>query len=1236
MRYKFIADLVEELAGPRKGPVEILPIEDNPKDEYCTAQLFPPDSDIERSPEEEESLGTSAGGGEEDAEDGPASLVNQAFIDAGQNFRRIPSSMGLSFVLKSRPKKDDFKVCLTWARYSKVDEDNWQRIPKIWIDSYDEIHDRQFSDGSLRLTYRVSDIQEGAKISIYVSSSLQCSTKGRPRTEDIIFQPEIRVILKDPDSKVELGDMGFHSEDSEWKIATKQYEKLKVYARGHLCGAYWKEIDPQREDKRFQVERIAPFKWTDGDYHKEKGERIDEFFSADFRTDFLPMYPGPTSAARSKSSSFDADDISMSASFKDLEAKINPLLEEYEQWIKGQNPADEIDREIISRHHEALGRMRSSLSFLGKDMSAFSSFLFMNKAMSKQYAWSGRRLSWKPFQLAFILLSLESTVREEKYRNVCDTIWFPTGGGKTEAYLGLAAFAIAYRRSNSKADSQGNKSGEGTCVLSRYTLRLLTIQQFRRALKVITACEVLRCSKNADGSVGWLPKGSSSSRGFVWGRSPFSIGLWVGSRVTPNALRGEGFGDIQPGAIHLLKRPAQNDESDPAQIIECPCCSTILSLPSGHIGKDEITLRLFVGGKPRLETEFRASLSTSTIEFLSGQYDPHPSGKTGYFEMKLKISPTVTPRELNNWWIEKAEGVFSVNLHSLNVTRPGYVGIESGRRGSTIGYEIRCPNSKCELNTVEFKEMLPARSGEWDYVEVHPLFSPKKDPTVSLGLRISAITVDESLEVNPTSMVISTCDKLAQMAFSNKAAAIFGRVRSFELSKGFSQAQPSGRRIPVENFSPPSLIIQDELHLLEGPLGSTFGLYETAIESLCSNPKYIASSATIRNSKDQIACLMGKDSRIFPPVNLEVTDGFFLNAHEIHPLDETSPGRLFLGVAVPGRAPETPMLRLWGRLLQTAQDLRRSADIKDLDHFWTLIGYFNAVRELARGETLIRQDIPQFLDKLKRQNPESEKRSVTDGFRNLSSQTTSSELPGILAQMERSLVDGDPLNSVATTSMFGTGVDVSRLSLMVVHGQPKSASQYIQAVGRIGRSRAGLAVVFFRVSKPRDLNHYEYFTGYHRKLPIAVEPITVKPLAPKALDRTLGPLLAIFIRNWRNDSTPLPENIDDDLQGHLIQDVSESFVEALLAEFSRKWDAQPQARRWPSEKKDLLRYVKSQLEKWQEYARLQTNQNQTLPYKGNHPVVVLGTDDKVRSVFSRVPQSLREVEPTISIFTGRD
>jgi hypothetical protein len=334
------------------------------------------------------------------------------------------------------------------------------------------------------------------------------------------------------------------------------------------------------------------------------------------------------------------------------------------------------------------------------------------------------------------------------------------------------------------------------------------------------------------------------------------------------------------------------------------------------------------------------------------------------------------------------------------------------------------------------------------------------------------------------------------------------------------------------------------------------------------------------------------------------------------------------------------MMRVWGRLLQTAQDLlAEGADRAELDYFWTLVGYFNAVRELAMGESLWRQDIPQYLNKLVDRGESRERRATSaiegEGFHNLSSQTPSSALPGILSSMERHLRNGQALDAVAATSMFGTGVDVTRLSLMIVHGQPKSASSYIQAVGRIGRERAGLATVFFRVSKPRDLNHYEYFTGYHRRLPVAVEPITVRPLAPRAIDRVLGPLLVTLLRNARNvDGADLPRDIETKEGGILAHRVSAEVWRRVCELFERRWEQQPETGR--PELRSFMDQVLAKVERWQEFSRRSEGRSEPLKYQDVRAAVLGGPDNLAGEfVYVNAPKSLREVEAVIKIQTER-
>lgn len=1249
-RARLVSDFAKDYLGPKDGPEEVLQLADEPRLQYQVGLLFPRDSEPEHIPEADGEL---LGSGSTDEEAGEEGLEAPAAV-AAVNTRNLPSSLGMSFFYTGTLAAGDLRICVTWARYSQRGSE-WIRTPRygLFESKGDELPQKDASD-EIEVAVRSHRLPDGCcRVSVFVTSALRCSERFVPN-ELLLFQPEIRVLLKDRTKLQEVREGGFFSDDHEWRISVRQYDKRGVLARGHLCGAYWDDVDPQK-DERASAFGEQPFLWTDGQYFIHRGvKELEEFRHPHLRTDYLPMYSMP-------SPSFDWNEVfgacpelstrrlSEFRSAAELKKSLDLLSAGYRAWItecaKTIDAKDEIGLQIIERHTRALSRIEEGVAFVTneKDKSGWLAFLFMNRAMSLQGSWSKNPdLTWRPFQLAFILLCIRSSVEPNSdARQIVDILWFPTGGGKTEAYLAVAAFTMALRRFRATKDQDGHPGGSGTTVLSRYTLRLLTIQQFRRALRMVAACEMLRLKEHDRELTGWRPEGEEAGD-WLWGTSRFSIGLWVGGNVTPNALSGPGFGDRPEGAIETLKKVRVSDAAEPAQVMNCPCCGAILSIPPSGMPTGEHCLHLFSlrNFREPVTSALLSSISADNIDVTGISCNPHAAGKVFHLELSLSLHKQATPRDIANWWL-KVHETHQIPLVSFNSpVRPGYLPIYSANSNSRnpVDFEIRCPNRNCPTAELNFREKAPTGPGTWGWRPEHPLFSPAHDPCLSFGMPIPAVTVDEKLYRDPPSMIIATCDKIATVARLKDcgAASLFGRVGSYSERYGYEQTRSSNHRgsARVECFDHPDLIIQDELHLLDGPLGSAFGLYEGVVDELCAGPKYIASSATIRNANQQVAALMKRGAEIFPPVNLEIERGFFLNMQEAHPLDESKSGRLFIAAAAPGRAAQTPIKQIWGRLLQSAGDLRSQGfSDEQVDPFWTLVGYFNAIRELAGAETLWRQDIPQYIEDLIRRGLGRHRRrtDAVEGFKNLSSQTGSSELPGILSALERTLMHGDSLDGVATTSMFGTGVDVDRLSLMVVHGQPKSASSYIQAVGRIGRKRAGLAIVFLRVAKPRDLNHYEYFTGYHRRLPVAVEPISVKPMAPRALERTIGPLLVTFLRNGRLALPgPVYERLLERDGACEIFNVSDAIFEQIVECFRQKWQSQPSERRpsWDS-LEDLLRGARDQ---WLALAgRCRDAGNRAVFYGADQAVLGEIGEWAGDIVFRNAPISLREVEATIKI-----
>ena len=388
-------------------------------------------------------------------------------------------------------------------------------------------------------------------------------------------------------------------------------------------------------------------------------------------------------------------------------------------------------------------------------------------------------------------------------------------------------------------------------------------------------------------------------------------------------------------------------------------------------------------------------------------------------------------------------------------------------------------------------------------------------PFLSDRTPIPALTCDYQVYARAPTVVIATSDKLARPPFEPMSASVFGNVDRHHGYEGYYRdgvAKTKGG-LPVCPLRRPDLILQDELHLADGPLGSMMGMYESAVDMLCSGRravKYVACTATIRNATDHVASLFNRGLQIFPPHGSDIHDRFFVRSKKESVTDYAASGRMYVGICAPGRGPLTPMIRIWSRLSQSVWQHRDSPDV---DPYWTVVGYFNAIRELAGARSMYSQDIPNRMRTLS-DRPRDLLREPPE----LSGETSSMKLHGMLELLGKKYdaenPDASP-DSLFTTSMFGTGIDISRLGLMYVHGQPKTVSSYIQATGRVGREKGGLVVTFYRAARARDLSHYEFFSRYHSQLHRFVEAPTVYPFSQALMDKALGPVAVFMLRNMR-------------------------------------------------------------------------------------------------------------------------
>jgi hypothetical protein len=632
----------------------------------------------------------------------------------------------------------------------------------------------------------------------------------------------------------------------------------------------------------------------------------------------------------------------------------------------------------------------------------------------------------------------------------------------------------------------------------------------------------------------------------------------------------------------------------------------------------------------------------------------------------------------------------SFQIGCVRSSRPGYFYISKEVKGGNFQYTdfvIHCPDPQCPLNQSEWEGRLPAGRAEGRrtqserpeprpegfQIEIPSAWRKDTNLYLSRGIPIPACTVDEQVYSRLPSVVISTVDKFARLPFEPRAGGMFGNVDHHHDVHGFIRAGAGGKTpsdLKDENcrivslprgLAPPDLIIQDELHLIEGPLGSMVGFYETVVEALIKEglpggaaPKYVASTATIRSADPQVQCLFDREVTLFPPKGPTWSDRGMIREIANEPAHSAGDrmGRLYAGLCPIGSSGLGFQRDLYASMLHASKKL------VDMDRYWTVAGYYNAVRELSGARALMDQDVTGALQRLSLRDGAPSSRSI-DNLLELSSRRESTELPIILDRLEN-LSRGEPgaVDVLLTTSMFGTGVDVDRLNLMVVAGQPKTTAQYIQATGRVGRAEGALVTTYLRASRPRDLDHYERFLAYHLRIHSEVEPVTVRPFALPVISKAAGPLMVGWLRNsrlanslaWRTNASS-----GEWMEGMDRPSEFDDFIRMLM---SRNQIQVEERRIDPSPPNAIDNEIEAGQHRWATISSLADDEavldaqkamrwiryTFTSPSVGSN--VVLGGEEHVKNpnlhtaVYSPdhpAPQSLRTVDSTVGVKTrGRD
>ena len=780
----------------------------------------------------------------------------------GVLWQRKPVDISVSMVLRDAPEPQPFRDFENSGYTLKCYEIENRKYIKIQlVNLFEKIPKNNFSNGKELLN------------------------------ESCLFQAEINIQSGQLRRYKPYNENKKHT-DSEQQKLEFLYREVAHFAIGHNCSTLWEPLDNPKQ----------------------------------VSTTFMPTYDLKSTETKIEGlADIPLHDLSIWGKGQDEVIKmLERFIDKYSDWIKQQNQGNEADtdsgKEIIDNLDTTLKRLKEGVKLL-KDGKLFKAFQYTNTAMLLQFCLKGdfykkiqdqnfkktcpcdneqKETAYRPFQLAFLLISVESSINpQSKYRkNAVDLIWFPTGGGKTEAYLAVAALTIIWRRLS-------DDKYQGVSVIMRYTLRLLTTQQFERASRLITTLEYLRRQ---------FPNDLKDD--------VISLGLWIGGSSTPNKL----------ADIKLTVIEDKGESANQFQIDTCPWC--------------------------------------------------------------------------NDKLIQKVDE--SRYKHAFQSRRQGL--------------QIKCLNEECDF----------ARGG---------------------GLPVQV--VDEVLYNNPPSLLFATVDKFAMLSWQEKGHAFFNSLGS-------------------ENSLPPDLIIQDELHLLTGPLGSIVGLFETVIEDLCTkdgvSPKIIASTATTRNTEEQVKQLYGnRQVNVFPPSGLTYSDSFFAKQSK-------HSNRRYFGFMPTGKTGINSQIHLLVMLF-ISRLMVYVNDNEQINPYWTLVSYYNSLRDVGRMSNKVGDEIQNLIKQVQKRLGLEKHGFNHSGLigrtEELTSRMDSAKIKQSLTQLEQvfSLSDKNEkgyqyieqgvVDLVLATNMLSVGIDIDRLNIMQINGIPRNTAEYIQASSRVGRKDKGFGCCLF-------------------------------------------------------------------------------------------------------------------------------------------------------------------------------
>jgi len=454
---------------------------------------------------------------------------------------------------------------------------------------------------------------------------------------------------------------------------------------------------------------------------------------------------------------------------------------------------------------------------------------------------------------------------------------------------------------------------------------------------------------------------------------------------------------------------------------------------------------------------------------------------------------------------------------------------EQGYHSTTNSFKIKCINNSCTFNN-----------------------------------ELPIYFVDDKIYDTPPTLLFATVDKFAMISHREEGHKLFNSLNKHKL--------------------PPDLIIQDELHLLSGPLGSITGIYESIVELLSTKgnrkPKIIASTATTRNTAHQVEMLYGnRQLNIFPPMGLSYNDNFFSFV-------SSDSKRKHIGFMPTGKTGLNSQIQILGNLfiarielfkyLIENEKLTQEECINRMNYFWTIVSFYNSLRDVGKIYNKVPAEILSLIKLLhSRYNIRKDKYAfnwigLPSRTKELTSRIESNSIKKLLDELEQSFslnrYEGrdyvqKTVDLVLASNMFSVGIDIKRLNVMLMNGQSKNVAEYIQASSRVGREDMGIVINLLDANRSRDKSYFENYVSFHNAYYKYVEPLSVTPFTEIAVDKVMASLLVAYVRHkqglFRNNQAKDFDGNIDELKLFLSERIKNKkqcdYAINKLDEYVKKW-----------------------------------------------------------------------------------